>query len=80
VGGIFRRKVRVCTVCDLRLDTTAARRRCEAAGHPIEVREQRIWWIKYRVRGTLRYETSGSPSNREHGRRVCTDGTRRRGA
>src|SRR5215467_4706218 len=32
VGEIFRRKVRVCTACDLRLDTTAARRRCEAQG------------------------------------------------
>jgi integrase len=47
-------------VCDLRLDTTAARRRCEAAHHPIAVREQRIWWIKYRVGGTLHCETSGS--------------------
>src|SRR5215467_7205924 len=60
VGEIFRRKVRVCTACDLRLDTTAARRRCEAAGHPIDVREQGIWWIKYRVGGTLQCETSGS--------------------
>ena len=60
MGEIFRRKVRVCTACDLRLDTTAARRRCEAAGHPIDVRQQGIWWIKYRVDGTLRCETSGS--------------------
>jgi integrase len=60
VGEIFRRKVRVCTACDLRLDTTAARRRCEVAGHPIDVRQQGIWWIKYRVDGTLRCETSGS--------------------
>ena len=60
VGEIFRRKVRVCTACDLRLDTTAARRRCEAAGHPIDARQQGIWWIKYRVDGTVRCETSGS--------------------
>ena len=60
MGEVFRRKVRVCTVCDFRLDTTAARRRCEDAGHPIDVREQRIWWIKYRVGGKLRCETSGS--------------------
>jgi integrase len=60
MGEIFRRKVRVCTACDLRLDTTAARRRCEAARHSIDLREQRIWWIKYRVGGTLHCETSGS--------------------
>ena len=47
MGVVYRRKVRVCLNCHQRLDTTAARRACETAGHRIDVREQRIWWIKY---------------------------------
>ena len=60
MGELFRRKVRVCTVCDLRLDTTTARGRCERAGHSIQIHEQRVWWIKYRVDGRLQCETSRS--------------------
>jgi hypothetical protein len=51
VGTVYRRNVRVCTTCDQRLDTTAARRACEGVGHRIEVRAQRIWWIKYYADG-----------------------------
>jgi integrase len=60
MGEIFRRRVRVCVACDTRLDTTAARRACEAAGHPIEIREQRIWWIVYAHHGRRQVETSRS--------------------
>ena len=52
--------MRVCTTCDARLDTIAARRTCEAAGHPITVREQPIWWIRYTVNGQLRCESARS--------------------
>ena len=38
---IYRRQVRFCTTCDQRLDTTAAWQACEAAGHAIEIGEQR---------------------------------------
>ncbi len=51
MGTVYRRQVRVCTTCDRRLDTTAARQACEAAGHAIDLREQRTWWIKYQVGG-----------------------------
>ena len=49
MGTIYRRQVRFCTACDRRLDTTAARQACDVAGHPIEIREQGPWWIKYQV-------------------------------
>ena len=32
-GRVYRRTVRVCTTCDQRLDTTAARKACEALEH-----------------------------------------------
>ena len=51
MGTIYRRQVKFCTTCDRRLDTTAARQACEAAGHAIAIREQRTWWIKYQVGG-----------------------------
>src|SRR2546428_1774618 len=51
MGTVYRRQVRFCTTCDRRLDTTAARHACAAAGHAIEIREQAIWWIKYQVGG-----------------------------
>ena len=51
MGTVYRRQVRFCTTCDRRLDTTAARKICEAAVHVIEIREQSIWWINYQVAG-----------------------------
>jgi integrase len=51
MGTVYRRQVRFCTTCDLRLDTIAARQACEAADHPIEIREQGPWWIRYQVGG-----------------------------
>jgi IS4 transposase len=60
VGTVYRRKVRVCTICDQRLDTTAARRACEGVGHRIDVREQRVWWIKYYADGGWRSVSSHS--------------------
>ena len=60
MGTIYRRQVRFCTTCDERLDTTAARTSCQAAGHAIERREQSIWWIKYQVGGRPQCVSSGS--------------------
>ena len=60
MGSVYRRQVRVCTTCDVRLDTTAARRTCEAAGHPIAIHEQPIWWIRYAVNGQPRCESARS--------------------
>ena len=59
-GRVYRRHVRVCTTCDQRLDTTAARGACAAAGHRIAVRAQRIWWITYRAGDLLRSESARS--------------------
>ena len=59
-GRVYRRQVRVCTTCDQRLDTTAARRACETAGHRIDLRAQRIWWITYRAGDLLRSESARS--------------------
>src|SRR5262245_533849 len=60
MGAVYRRKVKVCTTCDRRLDTTAAQRACEAAGHVIDVREQGPWWIRYTVGGKLQCVSSES--------------------
>jgi integrase len=65
---VYRRKVRVCTTCDQRLDTTAARHACEAANHAIDVREQRIWWITYDADGRRQ-----SVSSHSEDRRVADD-------
>ena len=59
-GRVYRRQVRVCTTCDQRLDTTVARQACEAAGHRIDMRAQRIWWITYGDGGTRRSESARS--------------------
>ena len=49
MGTLYRRQVKFCTTCRRRLDTTAAWKACDAAGHAIEIREQSIWWIKYQL-------------------------------
>jgi integrase len=64
MGTVYRRQVKFCTACDLRLDTTAARKACEAAGHSIEIREQRTWWIKYQLGGRPQCVSSGSDKKR----------------
>lgn len=68
MSRVYRRKVRVCTTCDQRLDTTAARHACEAAGHAIDVREQRIWWITYEANGQRH-----TVSSRSEDRQVAED-------
>jgi integrase len=60
VGTIYRRKVKFCTTCDRRLDTTAAWHECQTAEHAIEIREQSVWWIKYQVNGRPQCVSSGS--------------------
>jgi integrase len=60
VGTIYRRKVRFCTACNQRLDTTAAWHRCKNAGHAIEIRAQSVWWIKYQFNGRPQCVSSGS--------------------
>jgi integrase len=60
MGSVYRRKVKVCTTCNRRLDTTAAHRMCDAAGHIIEVREQGPWWIRYSVAGGVHCVSSES--------------------
>ncbi len=60
MGTVYRRQVRFCTTCDRRLDTTAARRACETAGHVIEIREQSRWWIRYHIGGRPQCVSSGS--------------------
>src|SRR5712692_9894633 len=60
MGTLYRRQVRFCTTCDRRLDTTAARQACEEAGHPIDIRDQGPWWIKYQVGGRPQCVSSGS--------------------
>ena len=60
MGSVYRRKVKVCTTCDRRLDTTVVQRACHSAGHAIEVREQGPWWIRYSVAGKLQCVSSES--------------------
>ncbi|MDO8795071.1 MAG: site-specific integrase [Vicinamibacterales bacterium] len=64
MGTVYRRQVKFCRTCDRRLDTTAARRACESAGHTIEIREQPIWWVKYQVAGRPQCVSSGSDKKR----------------
>src|SRR5579862_5512032 len=60
MGSVYRRKVKVCATCDRRLDTTAAQRACDAAGHRVEARAQGPWWIRYSVAGRLQCVSSES--------------------
>jgi integrase len=64
MGGVYQRKIRVCTTCDQRLDTIAARRTCEAASHVIRIRAQPIWWLRYTVNGRLQCVSSRSVRKR----------------
>ena len=77
MGSVYRRQVRFCTRCDQRLDTTAARHACEAAGHAIAIRERPIWWIKYQVGG--RPAVRQLREQQEEGRRRSAQRARRRG-
>ena len=65
MGTVYRRQVSFCTTCDHRLDTTAARKACDAAGHAIERRDQGPYWIKYQVRGRPQCVSSGSEKHEE---------------
>ena len=60
MGTVYRRQVRFCTTCTRRLDTTAAWKGCDTAGHAVELRDQGPWWIKYQVRGRPHCVSSGS--------------------
>ena len=72
MGTVYRRQVRFCTTCDRRLDTIAARTACEAADHPIELRDQGPWWVKYQVGGRPRCVSSGS-ERKEDAKRLLRD-------
>ena len=65
MGSVYRRQVKVCTTCDRRLDTTAAQRACEVAGHPITVQAQGPWWIRYVVDGQLQCVSSKSHKKKD---------------
>ena len=64
MGTVYRRQVRVCTTCDHRLDTIAARRSCETRGHVLRIRTQPTWWIKYQVDGRPQCVSAGSPNKK----------------
>ena len=70
MGAVYRRQVRVCTTCQQRLDTTVARRRCEAAGHAIAVRSQGPWWMRYTVDGALRCVSTHCDTREDAERRL----------
>ncbi len=60
MGTVYRRKVRICRTCDTRLDTSAARRACEAAGHVLVIAEQPTWWVRYQAAGRWHWESAHS--------------------
>ncbi len=60
MGSIFRRTSTICTTCNERLQTTAAKDRCESAGHKLKERVSPIWWIGYKSKDGWRYESSKS--------------------
>ncbi len=64
MGTVYRRQVKFCMTCHIRLDTTAAWRACKAADHSIEIREQPTWWVKYQVGGRPQQVSSGSDKKR----------------
>src|SRR5689334_5716347 len=72
MGTVYRRQVRFCTTCRRRLDTTAARKTCEASHHAIELREQGPWWIKYQECGRPVCVSSES-NKKEDAKRMLRD-------
>lgn len=64
--GVYRRVRWHCKTCKpgkgKRLDTTANRKVCEAAGHIVEERQSPVYWIKYRRLGRDYSESSKSPT------------------
>ena len=58
MGMLFRRKVQFCTTCRRRLDKTAHKAECRAAGHRVEDQELPVWWLKYYEGGKPKYESS----------------------
>ncbi len=71
MGCIYRRVQWHCTTCNKRLDRTADRKACEAAGHTVEKRQSPVYWISYRRAGKSYAESVKSPT--------C-DGTRKKDA
>jgi integrase len=60
VGSIFRRSSTICTTCNERLQTTAAKTRHESAGHKLKERVAPVWWIGYKTKDGWKYESSKS--------------------
>lgn len=60
MGSIYRRRQWHCTSCAKRLDRTADRKACEAAGHTVTDRQSSIYWIQYRRAGKTYAESSES--------------------
>jgi integrase len=60
MGFVFRRNSTICTTCNARLQTTAAKKRCESAGHKLKERVSPVWWIAYKTKDGWTRETSKS--------------------
>src|SRR5437764_8143230 len=72
MGSIYRRLQWYCTLCRKRLNRTAERVACIAAGHVVEQQQSSVYWIKYTGMGGKSYsESVKSPT--------C-DGTRKKDA
>lgn len=65
MGMVFRRKEWHCRACKVRLRKKAEKATCEGAGHAIEVRLSKVWWVKYRQDGKDLQESSGSRKKSE---------------
>lgn len=60
MGSIYRRTHWHCLTCCKRLDRTAVRKACEAAGHTLDERQSPIYWVQYRRAGKSYSESSES--------------------
>jgi integrase len=60
MGFVFRRTSVLCTTCRERLLTTAAKRRCEKAGHTLKERVSPIWWYAFKTKDGWQRHSSKS--------------------
>jgi integrase len=58
MGTVYQRQWKFCLICNRRLGNRTALKRCESAGHKVELRTQPIWWIKYFRDGRAHFESA----------------------
>jgi integrase len=65
MGSVYRRSLVYCRTCKSRLSTTSAQTACRGSGHHVQVRQSKIWTIKYQDASGLSQIESSKTSDKK---------------